>query len=118
MRSATQAEAAAGVSRRGEFGRLGRPFDRRSPFYIGFVAALGVAAALALAYLVVAAGQILVLLGLAFFLAVGLDPAVRWLPSPRAAALGGRNSGPGGWRSAVFAGFLAAAIPVVGHPGD
>ena len=108
----TQAESAAGVSEDSEFGRLGRPFDRRSPFYVGFVAALGVAGALALAYLVVAAGQILVLLGLAFFLAVGLDPAVRWLHRrglPRwaavtvvlVAALG------------AFAGFLATAIPVV-----
>lgn len=37
------------------------------------------ACALALAYLVVAIGQILVYFGLAFFLAAGLDPAVRWL---------------------------------------
>ena len=79
---------------------------------VAVVAALGVGCAFALAYLVVAAGQILVLLGLAFFIAVGLDPAVRWLwrrGLPRwlavtvvlLAALG------------VFAGFLAAAIPVV-----
>jgi len=107
-----EAAAEAGASEEREFGRIGRPFDRGSPFFIGFVAALGVACALALAYLVVAAGQILVLLGLAFFLAVGLDPAVQWLYRrglPRwvavslvlLAALG------------VFAGFLAAAIPVV-----
>lgn len=51
-----------------EFGRAGRPFDRRAPFFIGFVGALGVASAFALAYIVVAAGQILLLIGLAFFL--------------------------------------------------
>src|ERR1700734_3804829 len=55
-----EAEAVAGASDENEFGRLGRPFDRKSPFYIGFLAALGVVLAVALAYLVVAAGQILV----------------------------------------------------------
>ena len=116
-----EAETAAGVRDGREFGRLGRPFDRNAPFYIGFQAALGVALALALAYLVVAAGQILVLLGLAFFIAVGLEPAVRWLYRhglPRwlavalvlLVALG------------ILVGFLAAAIPVIvtqaGHLAD
>jgi predicted PurR-regulated permease PerM len=107
-----EAEAEAGVSDENEYGRLGRPFDRRSPFFVGFVAALGVALAFALCYLVVAAGQVLVLLGLAFFIAVGLNPAVVWLYRhglPRwasvvvviAAALG------------LFVGFLVAAVPVL-----
>jgi len=75
------AEAAveAGAVPGNEFGQVGRPFDRRAPFLVGFLGALGVACALALAYLVVAIGQILVYFGLAFFLATGLDPAVRWL---------------------------------------
>lgn len=107
-----EAEAEAGAGDEAAFGRVGRPFDRKSPFYIGFVGALGVALALALAYLVVQAGQILVLLGLAFFLATGLDPAVRWLYRHRLPR----------WASVavvllialgVFAGFLAVAIPVV-----
>jgi predicted PurR-regulated permease PerM len=107
-----EAREKAGVSEENAFGRIGRPFDRRSPLFVGFVAAVGALGAIALAYLVVVAGQILVLLGLAFFLAVGLDPAVRWLHRhgiPRRlavtlvllTALG------------VFAGFLAVAIPVV-----
>jgi predicted PurR-regulated permease PerM len=110
IRDAAQAEAGAGEER--EFGRLGRPFDRTSPFYIGFLATLGAAGALALAYLVVAAGQILVLLGLAFFLAVGLDPAVRWLYRhglPRWAAVSVVLLGAAG----IVVGFLAAAIPVL-----
>jgi len=61
------------------FGQVGRPFDRHAPFLVGFLGALGVACALAIAYLVVAIGQVLVYFGLAFFLATGLDPAVRWL---------------------------------------
>jgi len=107
-----KAQKEAGATSEKEFGRLGRPFDRSSPFYIGFVAALGVVCAVALAYLVVTAGQILVLLGLAFFLAVGLDPAVRWL----------YRHGLPRWLAVIvvllasfglFAAFLATAIPVV-----
>jgi predicted PurR-regulated permease PerM len=74
-----EAEIAAGVTPEKEYGRVGRPFDRHAPFYVGFIGALGVACAFAVAWMVVVAGQILVLLGLAFFIAVGLDPAVRWL---------------------------------------
>ncbi len=106
------AEVQAGVSAENEFGTVGRPFDRRAPFFVGFMGALGVACAFALAWMVVAAGQVLVLLGLAFFIAVGLDPAVvalyrRGLPR---------------WAALVvvllvavgsFVGFLAVAIPVV-----
>lgn len=74
-----RAAAEAGATAENEFGLAGRRFDRRAPFFIGFVGALGVACAFALSYVVVVVGQILVLIGLAFFLAVGLDPAVRWL---------------------------------------
>jgi predicted PurR-regulated permease PerM len=73
------AAAEAGATAENEFGKAGPRFDRRAPFYLGFVGALGVACAYALSYTVVAVGQILVLIGLAFFLALGLDPAVRWL---------------------------------------
>jgi predicted PurR-regulated permease PerM len=73
------AAAEAGATPQNRFGRAGRPFDRQAPFFVGFVGALGVACAFALAYVVVSIGQILVLVGLALFLAVGLDPPVRWL---------------------------------------
>ncbi|MCW3056850.1 MAG: family transporter [Solirubrobacterales bacterium] len=102
----------AGVSPENEFGTVGRPFNRRAPFFVGFTGALGVACAVALAWTVVVAGQVLVLLGLAFFIAIGLDPAVVALYRrglPRWAAL-----------TIVlllafgsFIGFLALAIPVV-----
>jgi predicted PurR-regulated permease PerM len=108
------AEAAveAGASQQNEYGRLGRPFDRRSPFFVGLVGALGVAAAFALCYLVVAAGQVLVLLGFAFFIAVGLDPAVLWL----------YRRGLPRWVAVIvvllatlglFVAFLVAAVPVL-----
>lgn len=72
-----RAEVEAKASPENEYGRPGQPFDRSSPFFVGFVGALGVACAFAIAYLFVQASEVLVLLGLAFFLAVGLDPAVR-----------------------------------------
>jgi predicted PurR-regulated permease PerM len=95
-----------------EYGEPGRRFDRRSPYLVAVQATMGVATAVALVLLVVQAEQILILLGLAFFIAVGLDPAVTWLARHRvprwiavivvlAVAL-----------SAVVA-FLAFAVPVV-----
>jgi predicted PurR-regulated permease PerM len=107
-----RAEAQAGVTQDTAFGKVGRPFDRDKPFFIGFMGALGVTCALALAWTFVAAGQVIVLLGLAFFIAVGLDPLTLWLYRrglPRWAAvalvvllvLG------------VVGGFLALAVPLV-----
>jgi predicted PurR-regulated permease PerM len=107
-----RAEAQAGVTEETAFGSVGQPFDRNGPFFVGFIGALGVACAFALAWTFVAAGQVLVLLGLAFFIAVGLDPLVLWMYRhgvPRWAAvalvvllvLG------------VVGGFLALAVPLV-----
>lgn len=107
-----RAEAQAGVTEETAFGEVGRPFDRRSPFLIGFTGALGVACALALAYTVIAAGQVLVLLGLAFFIAVGLDPVVLWLYRrgvPRWAAVALVVA----LVVVVVGGFLALAVPLV-----
>ncbi len=102
----------AGASEKRVFGRVGPPFDRRSPFMVGLLGALGVGAAFVLFWFVVSTVQVLTLLGLAFFVAVGLDPAVTWLsrrsvPRPVAvlvvvlALLG------------VVALFLSLAVPVV-----
>jgi predicted PurR-regulated permease PerM len=101
----------AGASAEDEFGRSGPRFDRSAPFFVGFVGALGVACAFGLAYLVVAIGQVLVLIGLAFFLAVGLDPAVRWLSRrgiPRTGSVALVLLAAFG----VFALFLAFAVPL------
>ena len=61
------------------FGSPGRPLARHSPFYLGFFGALGVLAAMFLAGVVSAASSVLVLIVVAIFLAVGLDPVVRAL---------------------------------------
>ncbi len=107
-----RAEAQAGVTEATAFGEVGRPFDRRAPFFVGFTGALGVTCAIALAYTVVTAGQVLVLLGLAFFIAVGLDPVVLWLYRrgvPRWAAVLGVVV----LLMVVVGGLLALAIPLV-----
>ena len=61
------------------FGRPGRPVSPRSPFRIGFSAALGVGAAGLLALAVVNVRGVLTLLAAALFLAIGLNPTVEWL---------------------------------------
>lgn len=105
------AAAEAGATADNELGRAGRRFDRRAPFFVGFVGALGVACAFALAYIVVAVGQVLVLIGLSFFLALGLDPAVRWVHRrgiPRSGSVVLVLLAAAG----VFALFLAFAVPL------
>jgi len=73
------------------FGVPGRPMNQRSPFRIGFTAALGVAVAYALVQSLIAVRGVLVLLLVAAFLAIGLDPAVQFLDRrglPRGRAVG------------------------------
>jgi predicted PurR-regulated permease PerM len=103
-----EAEVAAADLRTTEhpMGGLGKPFNRRSPFLVGMAAAAGVAVTYGLVQLLVSVRGILILIGLALFLAVGMEPAVSWLVrrrSPRWLAV-----------TVVFlGGFLAATIPVI-----
>jgi len=109
MREAAQA-AGAQAEESGGLGRLGRPMNRRSPFFIGLAGAAGVVVTIALVELVIRARSVLVLIGLALFIAVGLDPVVNWLTRhrvPRWAAVIVVLLGMIG----VIGGFLAAAIP-------
>ena len=61
------------------FGVPGRPLSRRSPFRVAFTAALGVALAYGLVQAVIAVRSVLILLLIAAFLAIGLNPAVEGL---------------------------------------
>ena len=102
---------AAGIrSQEYPLGQPGAPLDGSSAFLTGMSAAAGVAVTAALVVMIITARGVLVLIGLALFLAIGLEPAVsvlarRWLPR---------------WAAvltvivlvlAVVGGFLAAAIP-------
>jgi predicted PurR-regulated permease PerM len=77
------AETAAAVSsdRRDSrgLGRPGPPVNRRSPFFIGMAGAAGVAVIYGIVELIAPAGTVLTLIGMAFFVAVGLEPVVGWL---------------------------------------
>jgi predicted PurR-regulated permease PerM len=103
-------EAAALAEETGGLGSPGRPLNRRSPFYIGMAATAGVAVTFGLVELLIKARSVLVLIGLALFIAAGLDPAVSWL----------QRHGLRRWQAvlvtlavlvAAVGGFLAAAIP-------
>jgi predicted PurR-regulated permease PerM len=91
-------------------GAPGRRFDRRAPFFIGLTASVGVAVTYAAVQVLSAVSSILVLIGVAFFLALGLEPAVSWFV----------NRGLPRWAAttlvfviflALMGGFVAAAIP-------
>jgi len=61
------------------YGTPGRPFDRRSPFFYGFVGGLGALTAFLLFKSLTAISSVLMLVVVAFFLAAGLNPAVEAL---------------------------------------
>jgi predicted PurR-regulated permease PerM len=101
---------AAEASEAGHLGEPGKPLNRRSPFFIGLAAAAGVAVTIGLIEVIVHARSVLILIGLALFVAAGLDPAVTWLT----------RHGMRRWLAvitvvllvlAILGGFLAAAIP-------
>jgi len=74
-----------------EFGRLGHPIRRDSPFMLGFLGALGVFLAYFLTQALVQARSVIILIVVSLFLAIGLNPAVEWLMARtmrRGAAIG------------------------------
>jgi predicted PurR-regulated permease PerM len=91
-------------------GSLGRRFNRRSPFYIGLTASAGVAVTFGMVRVLELLSSMLVLIGVAFFLALGLEPAASWFV----------NRGLRRWLAttlvfvvflAALGAFVAAAIP-------
>ncbi|HEX4255588.1 MAG TPA: AI-2E family transporter [Streptosporangiaceae bacterium] len=94
----------------GGMNQPGRRVNRRSPFWIGMAGAFGVAVTYGLVELFLRARSVLVIVGLALFIAVGLDPVVSWLTRrgwPRWAAVLAVLAG----LAAIIGGFLAAAVP-------
>jgi predicted PurR-regulated permease PerM len=58
------------------FGDAGAPMDRAHPFYFGFVATIGALTAFVLMRALASASQVFILILVALFLAIGLNPAV------------------------------------------
>jgi predicted PurR-regulated permease PerM len=107
-----EAEAAQISESDQPLGSIGKRFDRKSPFLVGMAAAAGVAVTYGFVLMLVGLREILILVGLALFIAIGLEPLVSWLVGRRlprwlavtvvfVAAFG------------AVGGFLTAAIPVV-----
>ncbi len=82
-----EAEGAAARQEK-PLGAPGKPLDRRTPFFTGMLAAGGVVVTVALVEVILAASDALLLIGIAFFLAVGLEPLTARLARrmPRALA--------------------------------
>jgi predicted PurR-regulated permease PerM len=60
-------------------GSLGRPFDHRSPFFIGMNATFGVAVAYLFVRGIADITTVIVVIGLALFIAIGLNPVIEFL---------------------------------------
>jgi predicted PurR-regulated permease PerM len=72
-------EVEAGVDADNPFGRPGQRLSRRSPFAIGFLGGLGALLAFVIGLAIADTREVLVLILVAAFMAVGLDPLVTWL---------------------------------------
>jgi predicted PurR-regulated permease PerM len=95
-------------------GALGRPFDHRSPFFIGLTGALGVAIAYVIFRGMADISSVLVIIGLALFIAVGLDPILVFLVNRgfrRGLAVGAVTFG----FILVIAVFVLAAVAPLSH---
>jgi len=84
------------------YGRPGVPVSRTHPFYIGFMGALGVLTAYALVSVLGRLTDVITLVVVALFLALGLEPVVRFLQR--------RGLRRGIAVALVFLGVLAAAV--------
>jgi predicted PurR-regulated permease PerM len=99
-------------------GSRGRRFNRLSPFYIGLTASTGIAVTYGVVRVLASLSSMLVLIGVALFLAIGLEPMASWLV----------NRGLRRWLAttlmfvvflAAMGAFVAAAVsPLVEQAGD
>jgi predicted PurR-regulated permease PerM len=108
--AAAEHVAAQISSREPPLGSPGSPFNWHSPFLVGLTASAGIAVTYGVVRGLAAVSSMLLLIGLAFFVALGLEPAVSWLAGkrlPRWAAVTAVLIA----AMAVLAGSLAAAVP-------
>ena len=104
-------------SKREEFGIAGAPISRTNPFYFGFIATLGALTAIVLLRALASASQIFIIILLALYLAMGLNPAVETLRKrglSRTAAVAGIFFAV----IAFVAFFIAVVIPPVISQGS
>jgi predicted PurR-regulated permease PerM len=95
-------------------GSLGRPLDRRSPFFVGLTGALGVGVAYILFRGVADVASAIVIVGLALFIAIGLNPIIEFLTSKsvsRGLSVGVVTLG----FVLVIVAFVLVAVPPIAH---
>ncbi len=95
-------------------GTLGRPLDRRNPFFIGLTGALGVGVAYLLFRCLSDVTSVLVIVGVALFIAIGLNPIIEFLLSksvPRGVAVAIVTLG----FLLVVAAFIVVIVPPIAH---
>ena len=95
-------------------GTLGRPLDRRNPFFVGLTGALGVGVAYLLFRGLADVTSALVIVGLALFIAIGLNPIIEFLGPrslPRGVAVAIVTFG----FLLVVVAFIAVVVPPIAH---
>ena len=95
-------------------GAMGRPFDRRTPFFIGLTGGLGLAVAYVIARGIGDITSVLIIIGLALFIAIGLNPIVAFLVHrglSRGLAVLAVTLG----FVLAIAGFILLAVPPISH---
>ncbi len=102
----------AGASDDHPFGKPGEPLAERSPFRVAFAATFGVLAALLIAKAALLVRDVIILIVISAFLAIGLNPAVEWLQRHRVKR-GVAVAATTGAVLLFFGGFVAAAAPPV-----
>ena len=95
-------------------GTLGRPLDRRNPFFVGLTGALGVGVVYLLFRGLSDVTSVLVIVGVALFIAIGLNPIIDFLLSksiPRGVAVAIVTLG----FLVVVVGFIILVVPPIAH---
>jgi len=95
-----------------KFGGAPPPTMQTHPIHFGFMMSVGVGLALLAFFIITNVGELLVWIGAALFIALGLDPIVRWLETKRVP----RPAGIALALSILFgivAGFFALLIPTI-----
>jgi predicted PurR-regulated permease PerM len=100
--------------RDGSLGTLGRPFNRRSPFFVGLTGAFGVAVAYTIFRGVADITSVLIIVGLALFIAIGLNPIINVLID-RSLARGTAVAVVTLGFLLIVAAFVVVAIPPITH---
>jgi len=95
-------------------GVLGRPFDHRSPFFMGLSGALGVAIAYVLVRGTADVSSELIIIGVALFIAIGLNPIITTLVAHGLSRVAAATVVTLGFLAVITA-FILLAVPPIAH---